>query len=112
MAYTNNNGQTRVGVRIVPQVNASSLWNSIYSVYNADTIASPSLKTSLVASYNGESNANDSFGTNNGSPQGGLTYGTGKIGNAFQFDGVNDYVALPNNSLNSLTSDFSVSGWL
>ena len=92
--------------------NPTSVWNLLNAVYSGDTIASSSLKTSLFAAYNGESNANDSFGTNNGSPQGGLTYGTGKIGNAFQFDGVNDYVALPNNSLNSLTSDFSVSGWL
>ena len=111
MAYTNNNGQARVGVRIVPQVNASSLWNSIYSVYNADTIASSSLKTSLVASYNGESNANDSFGSTNGTAQGGLTYGTGKIGNAFQFNGTTAYVGLPDNSLN-LTGDFTISAWV
>ena len=111
MAYTNNNGQTRVGVRIVPQVNASSLWNSIYSVYNADTIASPSLKTSLVASYNGESNANDSFGANNGTAVGGLTYTTGKIGNAFTFNGSNSYVSLPNNSWN-FTGNFSISMWV
>ena len=111
MAYTNNNGQTRIGVRIVPQVNASSLWNSIYSVYNADTIASSSLKTSLVASYNGESNANDSFGSTNGTAQGGLTYGVGKVGTAFQFNGSNSYVALPTNIFKK-TGDFSFSLWV
>ena len=111
MAYTNNNGQSRVGVRIVPQVNASSLWNSIYSVYNADAVGSSSLKTSLVAAYNGESNANDSFGTNNGTAQGGLTYGTGKIGNAFTFNGSNSYVSLPENSIR-FTNSFSTSFWL
>ena len=92
--------------------NPTSVWNLLNAVYSADTIASSSLKTSLVASYNGESNTNDSFGTNNGTPQGGLTYGTGKIGNAFTFNGTNAYVSLPNNSLNSLTTDFSVSGWI
>ena len=111
MAYTNNNGQARVGVRIVPQVNASSLWNSIYSVYNADAVGSSSLKTSLFAAYNGESNANDSFGTNNGTAVGGLTYGTGKIGNAFTFNGSNSYVSLPNNSWN-FTGNFSISMWV
>ena len=110
MAYTNNNGQTRIGVRIVPQVNASSLWNSIYSVYNADAVGSSSLKTSLFAAYNGESNANDSFGSNNGTPQGGLTYGTGKIGNAFQFNGTNAYVDYSADAF-KFTSNYSVSFW-
>ena len=41
----------------------------------------------------------------------GCTFGDGKIGKAFIFDGVNDYVSLPNNSLN-LTGDFSVSAWV
>ena len=110
MAYTNNNGQSRVGVRIVPQVNASSLWNSIYSVYNADAVGSSSLKTSLFASYNGESNTNDSKGTNNGTAMGGLTYTAGKIGNAFTFNGTNAYVSLPVNNFN-FTGDFSISCW-
>ena len=91
--------------------NPTSVWNLLTAVYSADTTASPSLKTSLFAAYNGESNANDSFGSNNGTPQGGLTYGTGKIGNAFTFNGSNSYVELPNNSLN-FTGDFSVSLWL
>ncbi len=116
MPYTNNNGQTRVGIRsgvLVAQTpSASTLWNSIYAVYNGDSVGSQSLKTSLYAVYNGESNTNDSFGTNNGTAQGGLTYGTGKIGNAFQFNGTNAYVSLPTDSLNSLTGDFSLSFWM
>ena len=116
MPFTNNNGQTRVGVRISPlvsQVTASTLWNSIYSVYNADSVGSSSLKTSLVASYNGELNTNDSYGSNNGSAVGGLTYSTGKIGNAFQFNGTNAYVSLPTDSWNNtIGGDFSVSVWV
>ena len=103
--------QVKVGWRS-GAVAASSLWNSIYSVYNADSVGSSSLKTSLFAAYNGESNANDSFGTNNGTAQGGLTYTTGKIGNAFQFNGTNAYVQLPNTSNQfNFTGDFSVSMW-
>jgi hypothetical protein len=41
----------------------------------------------------------------------GWTFTDGKIGKAFTFDGVNDYVSLPDNSLN-FTSDFSVSTWI
>jgi hypothetical protein len=85
----------RVGWRPNPgsgQVTVSSLMTSIYAVYNADTVGLSSLKTSLVAAYNGESNANDAKGTNNGTAIGGLTYTTGKIGNAFQFNGTTSYV--------------------
>ena len=72
--------------------NPTSVWNLLTAVYSADTIASSSLKTSLVAAYNGESNANDSFGSNNGTAMGGLTYGTGKIGNAFVGNGTTSYI--------------------
>ena len=69
------------------------------------------LNTSLYAVYKGESNANDSLGTYNGTAQGGLTYTTGKSGNAFTFNGTNAYVGLPNNSIN-FTGDFSISLWV
>ena len=41
----------------------------------------------------------------------GPSFTTGKIGKAFSFDGVNDYIELPNNTFNSLTGDFSISLW-
>ncbi len=73
--------------------------------------AGPStLNTNLYSVYNAENNANDSFGSNNGTAMGGLTYAAGKIGNAFVGNGTNAYVSLPNNSL-KLTGDFSFSLW-
>ena len=71
----------------------SSLWTNIYAVYNA------------------ENNANDALNTYNGTAQGGLTYGVGKVGTAFQSNGTNSYISLPNNSLN-FTGDFSISLWV
>jgi hypothetical protein len=70
-----------------------------------------SLLTGLYAVYKAESNANDSLGTYNGTAQGGLTYGTGKSGNAFTFNGTNSYVSLPTNSLN-FAGDFSINFWM
>jgi hypothetical protein len=70
------------------------------------------LLTGLYAIYKGESNANDSLGTYNGTPIGGLTYSAGKSGNAFLFNGVSAYNALPDNMFNTLTSDFTISLWL
>jgi len=92
--------------------NPSSVWNLLTSAYSADAVGSSSLKTSLVSVYNGESNTNDSKGTNNGTAVGGLTYTAGKIGNALSFNGTNAYVSLPTNSLSSLTGDFSISCWV
>ena len=71
------------------------------------------LLTNLYAVYNAESNANDSFGTLNGTANGGLTYTTGKIGNAFTLNGTNAYVSLPRTTNEfDFTGDFSISVWI
>jgi len=105
--------QTKVGWRpyvATTTTTASTLLTSIYGVWNADTLGT-SLDTSIYAAYNAENNANDSVGTKHGTAQGSLTYTTGKVGNAFQFNGSNAYVQLPNNSFN-FTGDCSVSLWV
>jgi hypothetical protein len=43
--------------------------------------------------------APDIAGTNPGTLMGGVTYATGKVGNAFRFDGTDGYVKLPDNSI-------------
>jgi len=111
MTYFNELGQGRIGWRSPGGgVTPSTLWTSVYAVYNADAVGSSSLKTSLFAAYNGESNANDSFGSNNGTPVGGLTYTTGKIGNAFNFNGTTSYVQL-GDVMDVGTSSWSYSFW-
>lgn len=52
---------------------------------------------SLVAAWNLE-NANDNFGANNLTNNGGVTFTTGKINNAGTFDGVDDYLSLADNA--------------
>jgi hypothetical protein len=121
--------QQRVGWRAYVASTISSLLTSLYGAWNGDTTGTSldasifgawnveteenlsSLETSLFSVYNGESNTNDSYGTNNGTAVGSLTYTSGKVGNAFSFNGTNAYVSLPNNSLN-FTGDFSVSFWV
>ena len=49
----------------------------------------------LVSRWPGEENANDVAGTNNGTLVGGTTFAAGKIGQAFSFDGMDDYVSVP-----------------
>lgn len=52
------------------------------------------LMNDLIAVYKAESNANDTLGTYNGTATGGVTYTTGKSGNAFSFNGTTSYVEL------------------
>lgn len=62
--------------------------------------------------WKAEGNANDSVGTNHGTLQNGATFAPGVEGQAFKFDGVDDYVSVPNSSsLNFGTGDFTVSFW-
>lgn len=88
----------------------STLSTGLYAVYKGESSALASLTTSLYAVYKAESNANDSLGTYNGTAQGGLTYTTGKSGNAFTGNGTTGYVSLPNNTF-KFTNDFSISVW-
>jgi hypothetical protein len=69
------------------------------------------LLTGLYAVYKGESNANDSLGVYNGTPYGGLTYSSGKSGNAFTFNGTTGLIELPNSSFDFM-GDFSISAWV
>ena len=59
------------------------------------------------------STAADSVGTNNGQLINGPIWTTGKVGNALQFDGVNDYVAIPDSdNWHFGTGDMAIEGWL
>ena len=72
--------------------------------------ASSTLNTGIYAAYNAENNANDALLVNNGTAQGGLTYGVGKVGTAFQFNGSNAYVQL-GDVMDVGTSSWSYSMW-
>ena len=91
MTYFNELGQGRVGWKSGAVTPTTTLNNGLISVYKA------------------ENNANDSFGSNNGSPAGGLLYVVGKQGQGFRFNGSDSYVQLPNNAFS--VQDFSISLW-
>jgi hypothetical protein len=77
---------------------------------------SEDLRTSLTNLYRGEGNANNTIGTKNGTVVGGVTYVTGKVGEAFNFNGTTGVVDLPNNLLplptsGTSTTPFSFDSW-
>lgn len=84
---------------------------SINGILAGRGVIPSTLLTSLVSVYKAESNANDSFGTNNGTAGGGLTYGAGKSGNAFDLNGTNAFLELPSNTMYLTSNIFSISFW-
>ncbi len=71
------------------------------------------LSEGLVAYYPFDGSGNDVSGNcNHGTLQGGVTFAPGRNGMAAQFDGVNDYVSVANNSGLDLTNTFTLSAWI
>jgi len=70
------------------------------------------ISSGLVAHYPFEGDASDIQGGNNGNPQGEVSFNTtGVLRKAASFDGVDDYITIPNNpAFNG--NEFSVSVWI
>jgi PKD repeat protein len=68
----------------------------------------------IVGWWAGDGNANDiSRNGNNGTLQNSATFATGKVGQAFSLNGIDDYVNVPNsNSFDAITSAISVEAWI
>ena len=66
----------------------------------------------LVSWWPGDGNADDIAGTNNGIVSG-ATFSPGQVGDAFTFDGIDDFVTvLDNASLDPGTGDFTWDFWI
>lgn len=68
--------------------------------------------TGLISWWRADGNANDSAGGNHGFATNGATYTTGRIGQGFALDGVDDFFEFPTNGLALLTNNFTIEGWL
>ncbi len=68
--------------------------------------------TNLISLWRGENNPLDERGNNNGSLSG-VSFGAGRVGQAFDFDGVDDFVRVENStSLNVQTGNFTLEAWV
>lgn len=89
--------------------------SEVTELYNAGAgkqYSSPPLWNGLVAYYTGDNTANDAKETYNGTLVNGATYGTGKIGSAFSFDGINDYMSTAINSPINSSLPHTYSCWV
>src|SRR5207253_6671967 len=76
---------------------------------NPQCISPPS---NMVSWWPADGNANDIQGSSNGILQSGATFGAGKVGQAFSFDGVNDFVSVPDSNTWAFgTGDFTIDLW-
>jgi gliding motility-associated-like protein len=79
------------------------------------SISQVNLTSGLVAHYTFDGNPNDVSGNNqNGTLKNGIIPGTDRFGNAnkaYQFDGIDDYIAVPDNQGLFSTANFSVVVW-
>lgn len=67
----------------------------------------------LVSWWTAEGNALDSRSRNNGTLLGGTTFSAGQNGQAFSFDGVNNFVNVPDSaSLDSWTTTATFEAWI
>jgi len=65
----------------------------------------------LVSYYKFDWNANDAHGSNNGTINGATSTSSGKINDDYDFDGVNDYITIPD-SADLTPVDFSINCWI
>src|SRR6266540_1197629 len=68
--------------------------------------------TGLLAFWTGDSTTTDLVGTNHGVLVNTAAFGTGKVASAFQFNGVNAYVQVPDSTLWAFdTNGFTIELW-
>ena len=67
----------------------------------------------MISYWRGENNANDFYGTNNGTLMNGTIFTTGKVGQAFAFNGTNNYIDVADSSsLDLANTNYTLSAWL
>jgi len=67
----------------------------------------------LVSWWPGDGTAEDIKGENHGTLQNGASYAPGMVGQAFQLDGVDDYISVPDHSsLNAIANGFTIDAWI
>jgi Concanavalin A-like lectin/glucanases superfamily len=96
-----------IGYGSVPPSENRFFWDDL-EITPGITVGSPS---GLVGEWKGDGNANDTVGTSNGTLVDG-DYAPGRSGQAFNLDGIDDYVSIPSTAMANVTGAISVSAWV
>ena len=76
----------------------------------AQTCTAP--PTGLVGWWPGDGHYFDLVGTNHGAPSGDVSFATGKVGSSFSFDGLSQFVRIPNLASLNPPANFSIEAWV
>ncbi len=66
----------------------------------------------MVSWWTGDGTPNDLQGANHGTLQNGATYAAGKVGQAFSFNGANQYVDVPNSASLKISGSITLDAWV
>jgi uncharacterized repeat protein (TIGR01451 family) len=83
---------------------------SLISFAAAQTCISP--PADLISWWPGDGDANDIQDSNHGTLQGGASFAPGMVGQAFSFDGSDDFVRVPTSSSLNPIGSFSIDAWI
>ncbi len=89
----------------LPSVDVPGVGDAVVVSYDAACVAP------VANVFHGDGDADDATGRSNGSTQGGVTFGGGRFGQAFNIDGEAQYVSIPAAVGNFGTGDFTIALW-
>ncbi|MGB7923587.1 MAG: Calx-beta domain-containing protein [Pyrinomonadaceae bacterium] len=100
-------GTATITVTVHDAANATASDSFLLTVNPVTCYAAPS---DMVSWYTAEGNTNDIQGTNNGTLAG--AYASGKVGQAFSLDGIDDKVTVPDSASLDMTSALTIDAWV
>jgi hypothetical protein len=105
-------GQTGMATITVTVHDASNATASDSFVLTVTPVVCYGPPANMVSWWSAENSASDIYGTNNGTLQGGATYTTGKVGQAFSFNGSGQFVQVPHNANQDTGAQITVDAWI
>ncbi len=98
-----------VGMAVLPVTTGGSVQTEMQ--LNPSSCLPP--PANMAGWWSGDGNANDIVGNNHGTLQNGTTFFAGKVGQAFSFDGTDDFVEVPDHPSWAFgTGDFTIDLWV
>ena len=83
---------------------------SCVSFAAADSCVEP--PSQLVSWWPGDGDADDIVGDNQGTLHNGVTFAVGVVGQAFSFDGVDDFVSVPHEASQNIREALTIDAWI
>lgn len=102
--------ETQIFNRALSQTEVQAIYNANSAGACGSTCTPP--PSQMVSWFPGAGNANDIQSGNNGTLQNGATFTQGRVGQAFSFDGVDDFVSVPDSDSLDIIGDITIEAWI